>query len=303
MSADKLVLTANSVHALAQELAARNKWPTAFWIGLMCAAAVHAAIVVGLSRPSPRYLGDPGGSADAINVELVDEAELRSLSSDRSPAENSAPAPAAPAPPPQPEQARAPEPTPPQPDKAQPSPPTPPQPAAPQPSEAAAAQKPSSVQPIEKDKPEAAAPQDQQQKKSEADQAAKTELKPPAQLDLSVPFDMTMQGAPNAPAGRSSSVSRPPGVTRSGENDAFGRGVISALRKTMPPPNGTKGRVTIRLFLNERGNIVEVRLVQGSGIRDIDDSVMFAAQQTSFPFPPKGATVADRTFLVTYVYK
>jgi hypothetical protein len=35
----------------------------------------------------------------------------------------------------------------------------------------------------------------------------------------------------------------------------------------------------------------------------MDDGVMFSAQQASFPFPPKGATVADRTFLITYVYK
>ena len=104
--------------------------------------------------------------------------------------------------------------------------------------------------------------------------------------------------------GRSSSaVGRPPGITRSGANDEFGRGVIRALKKTMPPATGTKGRVTIKLILDERGNISSLKMLQPAGNRDMDDGVMFSAQQASFPFPPKGATVADRTFLITYVYK
>jgi TonB family protein len=130
---------------------------------------------------------------------------------------------------------------------------------------------------------------------------AKVAPKPPDQLDLSVPFDLTMQGA--ASAGGASSATRPPGITRSGENDRFGRDVIRALKKTMPPNEGVTGKVTIRIFLNERGNIDKLQLTQGSGDRILDDSVLFSAYQTSFPFPPKGATVADRTFLVTYVYR
>ena len=35
----------------------------------------------------------------------------------------------------------------------------------------------------------------------------------------------------------------------------------------------------------------------------MDQNVVFAAKQSSFPIPPAGATVADRTFLVTYVYR
>jgi periplasmic protein TonB len=71
----------------------------------------------------------------------------------------------------------------------------------------------------------------------------------------------------------------------------------------MPDPHGIKGRVTIRLILNERGNIASVRLVQSGGNSELDQEIVFAAQQTSFPFPPKNASEADRTFLVTYVYK
>src|SRR5674476_1208487 len=48
-------------------------------------------------------------------------------------------------------------------------------------------------------------------------------------LDLSVPTD---GGSSAADPGGSSAVQRPPGITRSGENDEFARNVIRALQKT-----------------------------------------------------------------------
>src|SRR5262249_48334318 len=54
--------------------------------------------------------------------------------------------------------------------------------------------------------------------------------------------------SPTFGAGRDASVGRPPNITRSGENDEFGRGVVRALRRTMPGPSGVAGRVTIRLL-------------------------------------------------------
>src|SRR5207249_742393 len=105
-----------------------------------------------------------------------------------------------------------------------------------------------------------------------------------------------------APSGRSAAVVRPPGVTRSGENDEFGRGVIRALKKTMPSSGGTTGRVTVRLLLSDTGNLTEVRLIRSAGDPILDQSVVFAVKQSSFPIPPAGSTLGDRTFLVTYVY-
>jgi periplasmic protein TonB len=304
MSADDIVLTADSVQALARQHAGSlDAWPRGFWIGLACAAAVHAALIIGVATHAPRHLGDTGGSPDAINVELVDEADLRSRETG-----TDAPPPGTPAPPPQPQTAQAQETPPPQPETKQPADKTPEQKAEQQP-EAAPADPPASVLPVEKEMPQPAPPQKErvkesaEQKKVEAEPQSKMELKPPKQLDLSLPFSMTMKDVPDMAIGRSSAVNRPAGITRSGENDNFGRGVIRALKKTMPPATGTKGRVTIRLVLDERGNIATLKLVQSDGIRDLDDGVMFSAQQASFPFPPKNASVADRTFLITYVYK
>lgn len=95
---------------------------------------------------------------------------------------------------------------------------------------------------------------------------------------------------------------RPPGATRSGENDDFGRGVIRALRQTMPSPVGQLGRVTVKLLLSSSGNLIEVQLVRGAEISSLDQSVVFAVRQSSFPIPPAGSTLVDRTFLVTYIY-
>ena len=100
----------------------------------------------------------------------------------------------------------------------------------------------------------------------------------------------------------SAAMARPEGITRSGENDDFGRGVIRALRQTMPAHRGVNGRVSVRLFLNEFGNLAEVQVIRPSGDPVLDQSVAFAAKQSSFPIPPKGSTVVDRTFLVTYIY-
>ncbi len=107
-----------------------------------------------------------------------------------------------------------------------------------------------------------------------------------AKLDLSPP-----SAAPSVQAigpGRAAGASRPPGITRSGENDDFGRGVIRALRATMPPPNGTFGRVTVRLLLNNNGDLAEVQVLEPSGKPGLDQNVVFSTKQAYFPLPPSG---------------
>ena len=133
--------------------------------------------------------------------------------------------------------------------------------------------------------------------------APPTKSKPAPSLDLSPSLRFDLPDGAFAPGGRSAAVMRPPNMTRSGENDEFGRGVIRALRKTMPVARDTLGRVTVRLLLSETGNLTQAQLVRSSGDPVLDQNVVFAARQSSFPIPPAGATVADRTFLVTYIYR
>ena len=315
MSAGRTVLTVDRPDALAEHLAASlNERQPAFLLALLCAAVVHAAIIYAISSAPPRYIGEADGNPNAISVELVDEADLRSRSTARPQA---ATPPAAAAQPPQPDAAR--------------------------PSQAAPAQRPVDPPPIEEKKPEVSAepsppdltaketappdaavkpappdatakptPPDATAKPTPPDAAAKqskTEIdlqsafQPPTQLDLSLPSIAALPSTSGGAQGRSSSATRPPGITRSGENDRFGRDVIRALKKTMPPPQGIKGRVTVRIFLSKTGNKADVQLVTSGGNRELDQNVIFSVNQASFPFPPEGATVADRTFRVTYVYK
>ncbi len=287
MSADKIVLTADSTHGRAEHLAATkiSRQPI-FLIGLIGAVAVHAALILGLIGSPSRYIGDPEGSSRVINVELIDEAEFQNSAPSTSRPDNP-PSAATVAPPPQPETPRA-----------QPEEPRA-QPEEPSASEPDLPQKSAEQPPLETEKPKTPSPQDTPEKRKVTEIDPNYELKPPAPLDLRVPFYATTTGAQRS----SSGATRPPGITRSGENDKFGRDVIRSLRKMMPPPRGIKGRVTIRIFLDGQGNIAKAELVQSGGNRELDQSVLFSAQQATFPYPPKGATVADRTFRVTYIYR
>jgi TonB family protein len=308
MSADKIVLTADSTHGRAEHLAATkiSRQPI-FLIGLIGAVAVHAALILGLIGSPSRYIGDPEGSSRVINVELIDEAEFQNSAPSTSRPDNP-PSAATVAPPPQPEEPR-PQPETPraQPEEPRPQPETPraqpeeppAQPKEPSASEPDLPQKSAEQPPLETEKPKTPSPQDTPEKRKVTEIDPNYELKPPAPLDLRVPFYATTTGAQRS----SSGATRPPGITRSGENDKFGRDVIRSLRKMMPPPRGIKGRVTIRIFLDGQGNIAKAELVQSGGNRELDQSVLFSAQQATFPYPPKGATVADRTFRVTYIYR
>ena len=98
-------------------------------------------------------------------------------------------------------------------------------------------------------------------------------------------------------------MQRPAGITRSGANDDFARGVIRALQTTMPQLRNTFGRVTVRIELDLKGNLVRTTVLRPSNIDGLDQSVVFATKQSSFPFPPNKAVPADLVFFVTYIYR
>ncbi len=92
-------------------------------------------------------------------------------------------------------------------------------------------------------------------------------------------------------------------MTRSGENDAFARGVIAALQRMMPQLLDTRGRVTVRILLDKDGGLVRTEVIVPSSIASLDQSVVFSTRQASFPFPPRNANSADLMFLITYIYR
>jgi protein TonB len=303
MHADEIVLQAPGASQTGEHLAAlRQRRDRVFWIGLCAAFFVHAAFIVGIGSARQRNLGAPDGAADAIAVEIVDGATLKDSMEPPSPATA----------PPGAQQQTAALPA------EKPGPPPPPPEAPPAEKEAPKltaeaipaledaapaeipetpkeAEKPPEVKPAETKQPEAKQPA---KKQEQAKQPAKKRTQTSA-LDLSVPYD-DGGGAPES--GGQSAVQRPPGITRSGENDEFARNVIRALQRTMPRERAN-GRVTVRIVLNENGSRADVKLLNSGGNSDLDFNVVFAARQTAFPFPPKNSTLVDRTFTVTYIYR
>ena len=249
----------------------------AFWIGLTCAVLVHAALIAEVSRSAARHIGERDGDPEALNVEIIDAAELRSRTT--LPAQPSSAT----------ERTGAPT----------------PQPAAPaegSPEEAPPSlidQRKSVETSTEKSGWEPVTPPSPPQPKTEAVPKPKDKSSPQQKPQLSLNLDLPRDFAP---IGRSTAAVRPPDITRSGENDEFGRGVIRALRRTMPFPRGLIGRVTVRILLNDHGNLAELELISGATDPTLTQEVMFSVRQSSFPLPPVGATVSDRSFLVTYIY-
>ena len=322
-----------------------------FWAGLVAALLVHSLVFLGLATHVPRGVGNPNGSADAINVDLVDDADLQRSSGGSSPG---AEAPSADTPA---EQAQA---------MSPPTPATPPVEPAPE-----------NQKPVDKPQPERVADKTQPENELTGKEPAEKELAEPAPLPKSPPppqktkpppkpAELKLKSAlpaddldlsdllslkpsppqkmasaepvnprppqkteaakpsakPAAPArpkvdlslpsagasfsesfsGKSAGFARPEGITRSGENDEFARGVIRALRQTMPEGRGTRSRLTVRITLSEIGNLAEVRLIHASIDPTLDQNVMFAIKQSNFPIPPGSLKPIDRIFLVTYVY-
>jgi outer membrane biosynthesis protein TonB len=279
-----------------------------FQIGLACAFLLHTAVLIGAIKLPGRHIGDESGVEKALSVEIVSAADLESKTT--APVDPPSPPPAPP-----PVQAQA----------------QPQQPVLPK-DTLAAEQKPAPAEPEKADvssvlealkgtqpdllsiepgagKPAAKSdaaknttkPPTKPETKPETKERPKTETKKDARAEPDRPLDTRI--SPSSLTGRSASFVRPPGITRSGLNDQFARNVIRALQQTMPRLDGALGRATIRILLDTNGNIANVELVVPGKDPIISQSVAFAARQTSFPIPPGGSTVADRTFLITYIYE
>lgn len=265
--------------------AARNE--RRFWIGLACAFLVHALILVGTLASVPKRVGEEKGARDGISVVIVDLADLESRSSvpnePPTPPAPPAEAPRPPTPPPQPK-------TPPQ--------ATPKQEAAPQQQPAATPVAPQIETTLPLELPGERKPQQKQAMQPQPTPAPTP--KPPAQKPAQPSFEMPDISL--APGRMQTAATRPAGITRSGENDEFGRNVIRALARVMPRLN-IMGRVTVRIFLNDRGNLAEVKVLRASDDPYLDQNVVFSVKQANFPIPPDASTSLDRTFIVTYIYR
>jgi len=270
--------------------------------------------LISVNTSEPRRIGDPSGADDAISVEMITEADLQRRS-DVSEKAGGAPAAASVASPPTP-------PVPETPAEAKAEPPPPEPEPVPEPETKAEAVPEPAPKPEDAIKPalaeEVAEPLplpglEPAKKTADAEAAAKPPPKPQpkpapkppqkktAALDFTPPSQNSVQTFTGG--GGSAGFERPPGITRSGANDAFARDVIRALKKTMPQLSNTFGRVTVRIILNQNGNMTDVKVLKPSDVAGLDQNVIFATQQTSYPFPPPASKDVDRVFVVTYIYR
>lgn len=277
-----------------------------FWYGLAAAVLLHAMFLVGINAAKPQRLGGVDGVENAISISLVTAEDLES----RATVEDHAAGTPAP-PPPLAEQTPPTLPEPPRPEAKEAETPQadpPPEPAAKplaEPPRAAAslpeigtdtAQPAGEVKPA----PAAEAPRTLTPAKP---QEQKPAVKPPPKKAASLDLNAPPSAFTGRPGGGGAGMERPPGITRSGANDAFGRGVVRALQQTMPQLDNTFGRVTVRITLDMTGNLVRTEVVKPSNVAGLDQSVMFATKQTNYPLPPGNANTADLVFLITYIYR
>jgi protein TonB len=310
-----------------------------FWLTLAIAVLAHGTLLAIIARTPPLRIGDSNAAPGAVSVSFVSEAELQDQttgSEGGAAASAQQPLPQGGAAP-QPEQ----QPAPAQPE-AQPVKPSPAEAKPEKPQEVAKAEvekaeveKAPEVPTLPGDLPAEAAPQeraDEAVKKREETEKSETAEKTQQELTKENPDLLALPEYPDAPTkksskttqkqamrspdmtlpgqkqnmmtsldGRSAGIERPAGITRSGANDEFARGVIKALRQTMPQME-VLGRLTVRIIINMNGNIESVEIVNRSENSDLNRAVVFSTKQASFPFPPNGATLADRTFTITYIY-
>ncbi len=316
ISADDLT---DLTHLAEERWAAAHARDRRFWAWVAAAAFAHALVLIGFGGADPRRLGDASGSDNAISVSLVTEAELNSRSTvpETGGVAPSVPAAAAP-------QQKAPPPKPPEPKQEDPKQADPEQAAKvepqPEPRPEAKVELQDAIKPSVADDvpaevlkfPEPGPSPDKPQpaeksvtEKPQVEPKPQPPAKPPqkktAKLDLTPP-PMNFN-SPATGGGGSAGFERPPGITRSGANDDFARGVIRALQQTMPQLRDTRGRVTVRIVLNTNGDVANVQVVRSANNASLDQSVVFATKQTSYPLPPHNSNDADRTFLVTYIYR
>jgi len=287
------------------------------YVGLAVAILLHVALLASVIARMPseeerRRVGEKSGALDGVAVLLVDEADLKSRATvpfegQSRPQPKPAEKPAAQAQPQPEQQQQPPQPQPPQKEAEHP---------AEKPVEKAVEPQKESVAALAKEMPDLLAvpepgkpppkseakPQRQQQQQPQAQPPAQPQPRQQPQQKQTASLNPSPKSKDDLVFDGSAAFSRPAGITRSGENDDFGRGVIRALRQTMPPPHGSRGRVTIRFLLSETGSLVEVRVVATNADPVLTQNVVFASKQSNFPIPPTGATVVDRTFLVTYIY-
>jgi periplasmic protein TonB len=246
----------------------------ALYCAIAAALALHLAILAFfIVRPaafSPHERGAEEGMPENLNVSVISEADLRSLSSD--PLRQDGHTSPTPTQEPSPEQAPA-VPTPPQPDT----------------KEANAAASPLPAKPNEK---------------RDFDPSSFIAM---ASEQFSSQITHAFSAEANRQEAKRSSLSAGnvklmrPGATHTGKSDEFARAVIWALAATKPMGNGKWGSVIVTFSVSATGQVEGLRLLKSSGDNWLDQGALMAVKQARMPVPSPGLPFGDRAFNIEYI--
>lgn len=88
-----------------------------------------------------------------------------------------------------------------------------------------------------------------------------------------------------------------------GNASPFVRGVLRKLKSTMPRSRGMRGSLVLRFIIADDGSVAAVGVPRSSGNPALDKLVADAVAATRFDVPPSGIPDAERKFEITYDYE
>lgn len=118
----------------------------------------------------------------------------------------------------------------------------------------------------------------------------------------------TAATAGGASAHSSSGQDRPAraaAVASPGAIQAFARSVVDALSRTRPKgvKSSARGTAKVAFAVAEGGGLEFVRIVRSSGYGALDAAALTAIRRASFPAPPAGMALAQRTYEIPYHFR
>lgn len=129
---------------------------------------------------------------------------------------------------------------------------------------------------------------------------------PPAAVPASQASQAQQAGGVAARANRTAATQSAGAAAASrGSIGAFTRSVVAALGKTRPKTaqSRTRGTVKVAFAIAESGGLAYVRVVASSGNPTLDKAAISAVQRAAFPTPPRGLSVAERTYEIPYHFR
>ena len=92
------------------------------------------------------------------------------------------------------------------------------------------------------------------------------------------------------------------GAAALGNASPYVRAVLRKLKNSMPKSRGMRGTLVVRLVIGDDGGVLWVGIPRSSGNPDLDKLVAEAIRVTRFEVPTAGVPLNERKFEITYEY-